>query len=181
MRKRGIITLGIPLIVIFLAAIVFYSQIKDASTLFISTYGLIAIFLVVVMLDMIVQPISPDVVVFGATLGGGDLLAVVLVCGLGSCVGGLFGYHLGKMLGSDRFAKSFGRRHLIKGQQLFKKYGILAVAVGGLSPVPYSAVCWIAGIYGMNLKPFVITCLLTRIPRFLVMGLLGTAMVPFWI
>ena len=173
MKNKELLPIILPVLVIFLGFVFFYSQIKSTSSLFISTYGLIAIFLVVIVMDTVIQPISPDILVFGATLGGADLLAVSLIGGLGSCVAGVFGYHLGKNLGSDKFEKKFGKKHLDKGQALFNKYGIYAVIVGAFSPIPYSSVCWVAGIYGMSIKPFIITSVFTRVPRFFLMGLLG--------
>jgi membrane protein YqaA with SNARE-associated domain len=76
-------------------------------------------------------------------------------------------------MGSERFKERFGKNHLNKGKKLFDRYGIWAVIVGAFSPIPYSSICWTAGIYNMKFKPFIITSLLTRIPRFFLMGFIG--------
>ncbi|MBN1544212.1 VTT domain-containing protein [Candidatus Woesearchaeota archaeon] len=67
----------------------------------------------------------------------------------------------------------YGDKHLKKGQELFSKYGVYAVAVGAMSPIPYSAVCWTAGIYRMSYFKFILASIITRLPRFFLMGLIG--------
>ncbi|MFH1668883.1 MAG: VTT domain-containing protein [Candidatus Woesearchaeota archaeon] len=152
----------------------FYSELKAFSQLFISMYGFFGLFVLVVLMDTIIQPISPDILVLSSTFGGANLWLAALIGGIASCVAGSIGYTFGKALGEDGFVKWFGKTHLRKGRGLFRKYGIWAVIVGALSPIPYSSVCWTAGIYDMDFLPFVVTSALTRIPRFFFIGLIGT-------
>lgn len=173
MRKHSLIPFFSILFIVFIGFILFYTKIKDYSSDFISSYGLIAIFLIVIVMDTVIQPISPDILIFGATLNGANLFAVSLLGGIGSCIAGVLGYHIGKSMGSEKFEERFGKKHLNKGKNLFDKYGIWAVIVGAFSPIPYSSICWTAGIYNMKFKPFLITSLLTRIPRFFLMGFIG--------
>ena len=126
-----------------------------------------------IIMDTIIQPISPDILTFGATFAGFNLTTASLVGGIGSCIAGMFGYLIGHKVGAGSFTAWFGKEHLRKGETLFKKYGIWAVIVGALTPIPYSVVTWTAGIYKMNFLTFMITVICTRIPRFFVMGLIG--------
>ena len=149
------------------------SFLKSTSTSLISSFGLFGLFMMIVLMDTIIQPISPDILVFGSTFGGASLFWATLIGGLASCLAGVIGYHLGKRLGRDRFEKWFGEGHVKRGHYMFEKYGVWAVIVGALSPIPYSSICWTAGIYRMSFVPFLITSLLTRVPRFFIMGLIG--------
>jgi len=160
-------------ILFFLSFILFYSEIKQVATVILSTFGLTGVFIVTMILDMLIQPISPDMLAFSSSFGGISPYFVVLVAGIASCTAASIDYFFGRKLGAKGFKKWFGEEHLDKGQQLINKYGVLGVIVGALSPVPFSAVCWAAGIYHMKFNKFILTCLLTRIPRFCVMALLG--------
>ena len=159
--------------VVFFLFIIFYSELKGISSIFISRYGFIGLFVFAVVLDTIIQPVSPDILVFGSTFGGANLFLAALIGGLGSCTAGTIGYFIGRTIGKHGFKKWFGEKHLKRGKELLNKYGVWAVIVGALSPIPYSSVCWTAGIYNMRFSVFLLTSLLTRIPRFLLIGLIG--------
>ncbi|MBW2968302.1 VTT domain-containing protein [Candidatus Woesearchaeota archaeon] len=162
--------------IVFVLFIIFYSLLKNFAALLVSTYGFLGLFLLVVLMDTVIQPISPDLLVFGSTFGGANLVGASLVGGIASCCAGTLGYLIGLLLGKDGFRRWFGERHLKKGHQLFEKYGVWAVLVGAWSPIPYSSICWSAGIYRMPFLQFMIVSVLTRIPRFFVMGLIGYAL-----
>lgn len=150
-----------------------YGFLKEKSTFLISNFGFLGLFIVVVIMDTIIQPISPDILVFGSTFGGANLWLAALIGGLGSCLAGTFGYLIGRGIGKEGFSRWFDKKHMDKGHELFDKYGVWAVMVGALSPIPYSSICWTAGIYKMPFVPFLITSLITRIPRFFIMGFIG--------
>ena len=172
MNNHKLFSFFIFLVIIFSGFILFYNRVLLYSH--ISSYGLLAIFLVVIIMDTFIQPISPDFIVFGATLKGYDLLAVSLIGGIGSCIAGVIGYIIGKRIGSERFESKFGKKHLVRGKKLFDKYDTWAIITGAVSPIPYSSICWTAGIYNMNFKHFLITSILARIPRFFLVGFIGS-------
>ncbi len=161
-------------IVIFVPCIVYLDEVKVLSEKCFSMYGFPGLTAMVIVMDIIIQPISPDVVIISSTLGGARLLWASLFGGLGSIIAGVVGYSIGRKIGSRGFKRLFTEKHLEKGEALFKKYGIWAVAVGALTPVPFSAVCWSAGIYRMKFPIFVITSIVTRIPRFFIMAFIGS-------
>jgi len=157
----------------FILSILFYHQIKSAFVYVVSTTGFAGLFVLTLIMDVIIQPISPDILVFGSTFGGASLLWATVVGGLASCLAGIIDYFIGRRLGEDGFKDWFGEKHLKSGKKLFSKYGILAVVIGSLSPIPYSAVCWSAGVYQMRALPFMLTIFIVRLPRFFLMGLIG--------
>jgi membrane protein YqaA with SNARE-associated domain len=161
------------IVLIFFLFVVFYSELKNFSRMLISLYGYWGLFLSVVVLDIPIQPISPVVLALGATFGGADLMTASLVGGMGSCLAGVVDYSVGAKVGARGFKRWFGEEHLTKGEELFEKYGVWAVMMGAVSPVPYSAVCWTAGIYRMKFSVYLITIFLTRIPYFFFGSLVG--------
>jgi membrane protein YqaA with SNARE-associated domain len=174
MKKRDSPFLYVLIIlIVFFSFVFFHSELKSLSRTLVSFYGYWGLFLSVVVLDIPIQPISPVVLALGATFGDADLITASLVGGMGSCLAGVLDYSVGAKVGAKGFKRWFGEEHLTKGEELFEKYGVWAVMMGAVSPIPYSAVCWTAGIYRMKFSVFVITICLTRIPYFFFGSLVG--------
>jgi membrane protein YqaA with SNARE-associated domain len=167
------VLLIVLILAVFALSIIFLDELRIVSRKLFSLYGLAGVAVMVFVMDVIIQPISPDVVIISSTLGGANLLRAALVGGGGSVAAGIAGYFLGKKIGSKGLKGFFSPKHFEKGEALFKKYGLWAVAAGALTPVPFSAVCWSAGIYRMKFPVFILTSVLTRVPRFFVMGWVG--------
>jgi membrane protein YqaA with SNARE-associated domain len=51
-----------------------------------------------------------------------------------------------------------------KGKAFMNQYGLWALAIGALTPLPYSMMCWACGIVRVRFIPFFLISLL-RIPR----------------
>jgi membrane protein YqaA with SNARE-associated domain len=171
--RKGFWAFVVIIALIFLSILFFYSEIKSVATLFVQTYGLTGLFVLVVIMDTIIQPMSPDILVFGSTFGGANLLWASLVGGFASVLAGIIGYLIGRYIGEEGFVKWFNKEHLDKGKEFFSKYGVWAIVFGALSPLPYSAFCWSAGVYRMRFIPFLLSSILTRLPRFFLFGLIG--------
>ncbi len=167
------ILLIVVILSIFALSIIFLNELKAVSRKLFSLYGLAGVVAMVFVMDVVIQPVSPDVVIISSTLGGANLLRAALVGGAGSVAAGIAGYFLGKKIGSKGLKNFFSPRNFEKGVALFKKYGLWAIAAGALTPVPFSVVCWSAGIYKMKFPIFILKSVLTRFPRFFVMGWVG--------
>lgn len=161
------------LVVVFILFGVYRAQIKVFARNAVENFGLPALLLLTWLSDVIIQPIPADVFVFGSTFGGGNLLAVALVAGNASAVGGMTGFFLGRWFGPWRFRQVFGRQLLRRGRNLFKNYGALAVFVSGVTPIPYSACCWVAGIYNMSAVHLFFASVVSRTLRYIFIGWLG--------
>ena len=88
---------------------------------------------------------------------------------LGTLLKNLLG---GKQSGKRSFHDSRHRRALEKAKRLFDKWGILAVALGAFTPVPYTIVVFLAGISKMDFKKYMIAGILGRVPRYVIGGYL---------
>ncbi|MBP2172947.1 YqaA family protein [Methanococcus voltae] len=135
-------------------------------------YGYIGLFLIS-FTESFIQPIIPDIFLASNTLFGLDLTISVLVAIVGSVLGGYVGYILGEKLGEDAFLKVFGEKNYKRGENLFKKYGVWGVVIAGFTPVPYKVVAWLAGIFEMPKKSFLIATFVGKLPRYVLVAYFG--------
>ena len=135
-------------------------------------YGYLGIFLIA-FTESIIQPIPPDIFISGGTIFGLNPLFASLIATLGSVLGGIVGYFLGKFLGEPIFKKIFKENWYNKGELLFRKYGIWAVIIAAITPIPFKAICWLAGIFEMPLGGFILASIVGRLPRFLFIAFLS--------
>ncbi len=160
-----LILLGV--VVLFLVFYFYRIPIKYYAKYAVETFGYPALFFFCWAADVIIQPIPADVVVFGTAFGGADIYTTALIAGFSSAFGGATGYFIGKLYGPWRFRRIFGSKLLRKGRDLFRDHGSLAIFIAGVSPIPYSAVCWIGGIYNMSLAKVIIASWISRTLRYL--------------
>jgi membrane protein YqaA with SNARE-associated domain len=171
-RLRSLLMLAI-MIGVFLSLWAYHDQIKGWATLFVETYGMPALFILTWIADTTFQPIPPDVFVFGSTFGGANVLLASVIAGVASSCGGVTGYYIGRCVGPKRFRKLFGDKLMRKGREIFDKYGIYAIGVAALTPLPYSGTCWVAGIYKMSPIVVFLTSVVGRILRYIFVGWIG--------
>ncbi len=80
------------------------------------------------------------------------------------------GYFVGKKIGYPVLRFFASEEILEKAHVLFEKWGVLAVAIGAFTPIPYTIVVFLAGITKMNFKKFIIAGFLGRVPRYVIGG-----------
>ncbi|RLJ70102.1 membrane protein YqaA with SNARE-associated domain [Hydrogenivirga caldilitoris] len=136
-------------------------------------YGYIGIFLISFS-ESIVQPVPPDPFIAGGTALGLNPLIASLVATLGSVLGGLTAHTLGLIFGEPLTKKLLGEKNFLKGEAFMNRYGVFAVLLGALTPVPFKAICWLAGIFEMPRIPFLLAAFIGRLPRFLVFAYMGS-------
>ena len=144
----------------------------------VESYGYLGIFLISFS-ESVIQPVPPDPFIAGGSAFGLNPIMAALVATIGSVLGGLTAHTLGLTLGEPVARKLLGERNYLKGELFMNRYGVFAVLLGALTPVPYKVVCWLAGVFEMPRTSFVIASFVGRFPRFLVFALLGDAMSKF--
>jgi uncharacterized membrane protein YdjX (TVP38/TMEM64 family) len=122
--------------------------------------------LIWMLLDMSPVPVVPnDVFSTLAVIGGMNLWVVTLWCTLGSICGGLAARSLAMRLAHRPLVVRLVTEG--KSARLFRLVGRhqkLALAIGAITPVPYSLTAWGAGLTNMELRPFILVSLF-RFPR----------------
>jgi len=181
MKFNKKIALNIELIIVIcifiaiaLGFFLFKTEIRYFIKEIVTQFGLLGLFGITLVMDTIIQPISPDLLTLGYSMSDLNTLTVSFIGGIASILAGLIGYGIGHLLEEEGLDKYIGKKRYKKIHKLFVKHGFWAIMIGALSPVPFSAICWSAGAFKMPWKFFCISIIITRLPRFLLAGYIGT-------
>lgn len=123
-------------------------------------------------------PIPPDVMLIPMVLSRPEKAWwYATIATIASVLGGLLGYAIGYFLYDAiglPILKFYGREHALDSFMAFvRDYGVPAVIVKGMTPIPYKVVTIAAGVGKMNLLAFIGASIVARAMRFfLVAGLL---------
>ena len=123
-------------------------------------------------------PIPPDVMLVPMVLSRRQKAWwYATIATVASVIGGLFGYAIGYYLYDAvglPILKFYGREHALDSFMTFVHvYGVPAVIIKGMTPIPYKVVTIAAGVGHMNLLAFIGASIVARAMRFyLVAGLL---------
>jgi membrane protein DedA with SNARE-associated domain len=134
----------------------------------ISSIGYFGVFLLMIMESMILPVPSELVMPFaGFLIASGEMnfWMIVIFATLGSLVGSLISYYLGKY-GGNKLVLKYGNyfllneEHLKKTEKWFSKKGELTIFIGRFIPIVRHIISIPAGIGKMNLKKFMIYTLI---------------------
>ena len=87
-------------------------------------------------------------------------------------IASMVGYFIGKKIGYPVLRYFSSEEVLEKAKKLFDKWGVLAVAIGAFTPIPYTIVVFLAGITKMDFKKFMLAGFIGRVPRYVLGGYL---------
>jgi len=140
----------------------FVEAIVDFCVNFIQQTGYIGIILLMAMESTALPIPSEAVMPFAGFLVYEEKFNIVfatLAGGIGSLLGSLFSYYIGKIFGR-RFILKYGKyifiseKHLIMTDKFFQKYGEKAVFIARFIPVVRHLISFPAGIGNMDIKKF---------------------------
>lgn len=123
-------------------------------------------------------PIPPDVMLVPMVLSRREKAWwYATIATVASVIGGVLGYAIGYYLYDAvglPILKFYGNEHALDGFKAFvRDYGVPAVIIKGMTPIPYKVVTIAAGVGQMNLLAFIGASIVARALRFyLVAGLL---------
>ena len=139
-----------------------------------SPYGTWALF-AIAFAESSFFPIPPDVLLIALAVAiPARAFRYAAVCTVASVVGGAFGYLIGHeffdVLGEPivRFYAAEEQYQAI--QELYQRYDAYAIAVAGLTPVPYKVATITAGFFEVHFGRFLVASLASRSLRFFVIG-----------
>ena len=123
-------------------------------------------------------PIPPDVLLLAMAVAiPTRAFRYAAICTAGSVLGGMFGYLIGFQF-FDRVGEPIVRFYAVEDQylrlqELYQRYDALAVAVAGLTPIPYKVATITAGFFEVDFTRFVLASAVSRAARFfLIAGLI---------
>ena len=133
----------------------------------------IAVLAATAFTESIFFPIPPDALLIGMSLiHPKAALLFAAVATVSSVAGAVAGRWLGKRFGRpvlDRFVSS---EKVEKVEALFNRYGVWAILIAAITPIPYKVFAITAGVLNMPQVPFIIASLIGRGARMLTVGAL---------
>lgn len=148
--------------------ILFEEDILDAAGWVYRALGLPGLLVILFVSDAVMSPVPPDallVVIANSPLHERWVEHILLV-GAVSIAAGSLGWFFGTTFADSRLAREVLGR-FAKNRMLVLRYGRWAVALGAITPIPFSLTCWTAGMVGLPYPAFLAAAAL-RIPRFFV-------------
>ncbi|MEG0526721.1 YqaA family protein [Amedibacillus sp. YH-ame6] len=73
---------------------------------------------------------------------------------IGTCIGGGIGYCLAHRFGRNILQHMASEKDMDAGERLMNRYGMLAVFIGGITPIPDFLLAYLAGFTNMNFIKF---------------------------
>jgi undecaprenyl-diphosphatase len=137
-------------------------------------YGWIGL-LFVSMAEASFLPVAPDLLLVPIASANHQLAFLYALLALGgSLVGALFGHFLGSKAGYPILRKFMSEDRLKQVRGMFDRYGIWAVIVAGLIPLPFKLFTISAGVFKMRRRTLLIGALIGRGIRFGAVAWLST-------
>lgn len=132
------------------------------ETLSLFFYSILKAFLPLPSLEVMLIPLvinNPNLIVWYSLIGA-----------LGTYIGGSIGYGIAYFLGNSFVLKLTNNETMEKGMDLVNKYGVLAVFIGGITPIPDFILAYLAGLTRMNHFLFAISDAVARLLRSLLVS-----------
>ncbi len=148
--------LGVLMGLIVTVSVYFKEPLIRVSTLFVDSLGGFGVALGFFIPDAFTLPLPNDVAAVLGLAGGLSFLEVTLWATAGSLIGGSVGYWIGRNLRRTKFMKRLFERRGGLVQNTMDRYGVTAVAVAAITPLPYSIFCWAAGAARIPYRQFFI-------------------------
>lgn len=152
----------IAMILVAGAAYVLQEPIETASEAFVARTGLLGVFLAVLLIDTF--HLTHEPILLAAYVGGIAFWPMVVVASAASILSGPVGWWIGGHVGRVGVVKAFLSRHRL--DAFLRRYGLAAVAIAALTPVPFAATVWAAGATGVRFRDVLLGSLL-RFPKVL--------------
>ncbi|MGE4584596.1 MAG: YqaA family protein [Sphaerochaeta sp.] len=145
---------------------------------FIDNFGIFGVALYVYLVDLVVAPLSVDFI--WPFVMHWPPLQAIFVMGTASVAGAFTAYLFGRLVGLiPMFRHWVLKQSGTHTQQLITRYGLWAIVISGLTPLPFSTICIVAGILELK-APYVLAASTIRYARMglyylIFSGLLGIA------
>ncbi len=167
---KALIGLLVLISVMAVLGFVYEEEMTAITTWVVDRVGFLGLAAILMVTDTLVTPFPPDI-----------LLAVIVksplsenwpvyvgILGVVSVVAGMTGYGIGRWLGHFRWCQRLFGEFKEDHRNFLRKYGFWGVALGSVTPLPYSVTCWTAGVLGIRWTKVLAASALFRVPRFYV-------------
>ena len=163
--KKDVIEVTIILVTLIVLAFLIYSIanitiLKQESSSLIKTYGIPALFIISILLDLIPQYLSPVVILGAAILTDLNIYYTTTAIILGSAIGSIIGYTIGKKYLHNAVDLLTTKKSTEKLTELTNDYGKIIIPLAAVSPVPYLPI--VIGAIQFSKRNFIIYGLIPR-------------------
>ncbi len=151
LRRTLTVTLSILVLYLLVMKVLSFTNIGKSEGLrqFVLNFGVRGVAIYVYLVDLLVIPLSVDFI--WAFVMSWNPLTAILVMGTSSVAGALSAYLIGRLVGLippiKRWVMKASGTHA---EELINKYGVWGIVVSGLTPLPYSTICTVAGVVKLN-------------------------------
>lgn len=166
--RHLIVAMVVAAVGVFAVGYLLREPIEELSSWFVRDFGLVGVFVGTAILDTFPGTMHEPLLLFGYS-GGLKLVPLWLAASFGSVLSGVFGFAIGRALQRFEWMRRLIVRYRIKA--LLDRYGVVAMIVLVISPVPYSLATWSAGAAGVPF-PHLLLGSLFRIPKILLFTLI---------
>jgi membrane protein YqaA with SNARE-associated domain len=117
--------------------------------------------------DAFMFPVPPQFYMLTAVAAGAPQVQSITVVCVTSVVASNVAYLLAGRIAHVRFFRERIARTRPQFDPLFARYGVRAMILGAVLPIPYSLLCYLAGLYRIPYRIYALL-VLARVPRLLV-------------
>ena len=165
LKQRVGLGFWIFIVFVFILGIMYFTVLEQSVNFLVNRYGIFGMFFGSFILDLLVQPIGPDLILIFGVFAGINPYVVLISSVLGSYLSLITAYYVGKKIGGAGIEKIVGKRTYEKIQNS-PNYGKWILFFGSISPIPY--VPYLAGMWRLSFKEVLIIILIPRTIRFIV-------------
>jgi len=150
-RRTLSLTVSILVLYLLIMKLLSFTAIGKSEVLkqFVLDFGVKGVAIYVYLVDLLVLPLSVDFI--WAFVMAWHPLQAILVMGTSSVAGALSAYLIGRLVGLmppiKRWVMKVSGTHA---EELIAKYGVWGIVISGLTPLPYSTICTVAGVVKLN-------------------------------
>ncbi|GAA0322270.1 YqaA family protein [Bacillus carboniphilus] len=142
------------------------SELLHSLEAWIMEFGTIGLF-IVSFLESSFFPIPPDVFLLPIAIANpSNAWFLALIVTVGSVLGAILGWWIGKKLGRPILLKFISEEKIQKVEGYFQKYGSMAILVAGFTPIPYKVFTIFSGVTNMKIRVLVFWSIIGRGIRF---------------
>lgn len=143
-------------------------RIEASGKAFVESFGYAGLALGTILADGFSLPPPPLFYIVIVATGKSSHLVGMTVISAASMVAGVIGYHLAALLAARPFFRKRIDATRARMDGLFKRYGVWAFLIASATPLPFSFMCYTAGVYRLGPRMLAFICVF-RVPRLLVM------------
>jgi membrane protein YqaA with SNARE-associated domain len=173
---KALIGLTAFILLMALLGYLFEEELTRITTWIVDKIGFAGMAAILSVTDTLVTPFPPDIllVIIANSPLSQNWPVYVGTLGVVSVCAGMTGYGIGRWPGHFRWSQRLFGKFKDEHHDFILKYGFWAVAIGAITPLPYSVTCWTSGVLGVRWTVVLAASALFRIPRFYLFYLLLT-------